>query len=127
MKCLKKFNNCLSKSKEMDKKSTYSAKLYNAVGLCCNIAAFLAAAITLVVFIFDKDLGTYFWLFAAYFVPVLLLIGLFFSIRERIRGSFLSAKVSIFLGLICLLVLTTLLIYQSVLFEKIYFYPFIKP
>ncbi|MCL2675029.1 MAG: hypothetical protein FWE84_00320 [Firmicutes bacterium] len=125
MKLIDELEKSVTESIEMDKKSTFSGKLFGGIGLSSSILAFLLASSAGAGFWVSLDVGVKIWLWTHYPTLVFLFLGLFFSIKQRLRGRFMSANFSIVISIACVLIVIALIIVQIALLGKVYIYPFV--
>lgn len=127
MKFINEIEKSVAESIEMDKKSTFSGKIYGGIGICCCLAAFLLSATSGIGFLISLESGVKIWLWIFYPAVILTVCGLFLSIKQRLRGRFMSANFSIISGVFCVLIMITLIIIQATLMGKVYVCPFVMP
>lgn len=117
----------LDNSINLEEKSPPSTSLFNRLSLLCATIALLLIIIGVISYQVDSDVGLN--VIASIYLPstIIWLFAMYLAIAERLRASYLAARVSIFLCIIIVMLLTAVAVLEVIKYGSFYIAPFNPP
>lgn len=117
----------LDNSIDLEEKSPPSSSLFNRLSLLCATVDLLLIVIGIITYQINHKVGLN--VISSIYIPaiILWLFAMYLAVTERLRASYLSAKVSIFLCVLIAAMLIAIAVYEAVKFGTFYIAPFNPP
>ncbi len=116
-------DNILRSSLKLNKKQSPIDKRFNAISLICGLVSGLVWLAFFSILFYDYILGLNFFALAFFFIAILNIVGLYFSITELIRNLYFDSLLSFILLSGSFVLILTVIIAESIIFKTVYIYP----